>query len=146
MPYIIKKYGAKVIIQHSKGTPKTMQNSPFYENITDEVYKSLKEKVTFAHELGINDIIIDPGIGFGKTQGDNFKLLNNIEEFFSLECPIMVGISRKSLLNCQNENTETKDAMTLAISYPLVIKGVDYLRVHNVGLHKKLLNLVGNKS
>jgi len=139
MPQIIKKYNAEVIIQHSLGTPKKMQNNPIYNNVVEDIYFKLKEKKELAESFGINKIILDVGIGFGKTKEDNFELLKRIEEFQSLNYPLMIGVSRKSLLGIKEDNNELKDALTLAISYPLINK-IDYLRVHNVKLHKALLN------
>lgn len=142
MPEVIGKYNAGVIIQHSKGTPQDMQINPTYKDVVEDIYFSLAKKVNLAQSKGITNIIVDVGIGFGKTQQDNFELLNRIEEFYSLKLPVMVGVSRKSLLGLQNStDNNLKDAMTLAISYPLIQKKVDFLRVHNVKLHKQLLNL-----
>lgn len=140
MAEVISKYGAGVVIQHSKGTPENMQDSPVYTNVVEEVYLSLREKIEYAKSLGISNIIADAGIGFGKTKENNFEIIDRIEEFYSLNVPIMVGVSRKSLLGVKNNNNELKDSLSLAISYPLIKKGVDYLRVHNVKLHKELLN------
>ena len=137
---VIAKYHASVILQHTKGIPENMQDRPFYVNVAEEIYLSLKTKTEYAESLGITDIIIDPGIGFGKRREDNFEILNRIEEFYSLEYPVMVGISRKSLLGIREDNNDLKDSLSLALSYPLIQKGVDYLRVHNVKLHKALLN------
>ena len=139
---IVAKYKAEVIIQHSQGSPEFMQNSPEYNNVIEEIFLSLKVKVDAAKEKGIEKIIIDPGIGFGKRREDNFEILNRIEEFFSLNCPLMVGISRKSLLGVSCDDNRLKDALSASLAYPLMLKGVDYLRVHNVKLHKKLLDLV----
>ena len=142
MPKIISKYQAQVIIQHSQGLPNNMQNNPTYSDVVEEIYKSLQSKLHLATDAGIKNIILDVGIGFGKSQKDNFEILNRIEEFYSLNSPIMVGVSRKSLLGLSNSNDNTlKDSLTLAISYPLIQKGVDYLRVHNVKLHKMLCEL-----
>lgn len=142
MPKIISKYQAQVIIQHSQGLPNNMQNNPTYSDVVEEIYKSLQSKLHLATDAGIKNIILDVGIGFGKSQKDNFEILNRIEEFYSLNSPIMVGVSRKSLLGLSNSNDNTlKDSLTLAISYPLIQKEVDYLRVHNVKLHKMLCEL-----
>lgn len=139
---VIKNSSAKVIIQHSKGTPENMQNNPEYENLIDEIYKNLKNKIKLATENNIDKsrIIIDVGIGFGKKREDNFKLLKRIEDFKSLGCEIMVGISRKSFLNI--DDTFEKDIYTTAFSTLLIEKNIDYLRVHNVKMHKKLLELM----
>lgn len=137
---VVAKYNAGVIIQHSKGTPENMQLLPQYEDVVEEIYFSLKNKIEYARNLGIKNIIADVGIGFGKTKENNYELINRAEEFFSLNCPLMYGVSRKSLLGVKENDNELKDALTLGVSYPLVQKGVDYLRVHNVKLHKAFLN------
>ena len=134
------KYGATVIIQHSKGTPQNMQDNPEYKNVIEEIFFCLKNKAEYAESLGIKNIIIDPGIGFGKTKENNFEILNRIEEFYSMGYPVMLGVSRKSLLGIKENNNNLKDSLSLAISYPLIQKGIDYLRVHNVKLHKTLLD------
>ena len=142
MANIIAKYKAGVIIQHSLGIPKTMQTEPKYNNLIEDIYMSLQNKAKYAESLGIENIIIDPGIGFGKTKEDNFEILNRCEEFFSMNYPVMIGISRKSMLQVTENNNEIKDILSVALSYPLAKKGVDYLRVHNVKLHKKMLNFI----
>ena len=137
---VIAKYHSGVILQHTKGIPENMQDKPFYINVVEEVYLSLKNKIEYARNLGIENIIIDPGIGFGKTKENNFEILKRIEEFYSLDHPVMIGISRKSLLGINNDDNDLKDSLSLALSCPLIQKGVDYLRVHNVKLHRTLLN------
>lgn len=139
MAEIIAKHGATVIIQHSKGTPETMQISPSYENLMDEIFFSLQEKLEKARACGIENIIIDPGIGFGKTQTHNVEIIKRIGEFKSLGYPIMLGSSRKSFLGAENNNN-IKDALTLGFNSIAIMEGVDYLRVHNVLLHKKFIN------
>lgn len=144
MASVVSKYGVKVIIQHSKGTPENMQDSPHYESLIDDIYLSLKNKIDFAVSEGIlkENIIIDVGIGFGKTRKDNFEIIRRIEEFYSLGCPVMLGLSRKSLLNMPEEDNFTKDVYSLALNTLAVERKVDYLRVHNVKLHKNLLNML----
>lgn len=146
MADVIAKYGIKVIIQHSKGTPENMQDNPMYENLVDEIYLDLKKKIDYAISKGIKkeNIIIDVGIGFGKTREDNFELIRRIEEFCGLGCPVMLGISRKSLLDMHDESNITKDIFTVALNTIAIEKNVDYLRVHNVKMHKQLLNTVEN--
>jgi len=146
MPNIIAKYNAKVIIQHSLGTPETIQNTPEYTNLMDEIFLALKSKIELAVSNGIKleNIIIDPGIGFGKTREQNFEIINRIEELYSLGCPVMLGISRKSLLNMAEADNLTKDIYTVALNALAVNKKVDYIRVHNVKLHKDLLDMLSN--
>lgn len=135
---VISRYNAKIILQHS--TSKT-EDKTYYEDVVEEVYIDLLKKMNLANEKGISNIILDVGIGFGKIKEDNFKLLNRIQEFHSLQVPLMVGVSRKSFLGIKEKDNSLKDALTLAVSYPLISK-VDYLRVHNVKLHKQLLSSV----
>ena len=138
---IISSYNAGVILQHSNGTPDVMQNNPVYANVMEDIYFSLKNKIEFAKSKNIQKIIIDPGIGFGKTKEDNLMILSRFQEFSTLGCPIMLGVSRKSFLGVI-EDDNLKDALTLAVSYPLMAAGVDYLRVHNIKLHKSLLTKI----
>lgn len=141
MAKTIAQLDIPIIIQHTKGTPEDMQISPTYENLIDEIYLSLKQKIEFAIESGIKppNIIVDPGIGFGKTKEHNLEIIKRIDEFASLNCPIMLGLSRKSFLSLQEETNEVKDIYTLALNATLSDKKVNFLRVHNVKLHKKLL-------
>ncbi len=137
------KLNVPVIIQHSKGTPENMQIKPQYENLMDEIFLDLKKKTDFAIECGINpeNIIIDAGIGFGKTREQNFEIINRVGELFSLGYPIMLGVSRKNLLGVQKESNEIKDILTLALNSIIIDKKVNFIRVHNVKLHKNLLDL-----
>ena len=143
---VVAQFGKKVIIQHSQGNPGNMQVKPTYENVVDEIYFALKNKIKLAEEKGIckDNIIIDVGIGFGKTKAHNFELIKRIEEFKSLGCEVMLGISRKSLLNMNDEPNEVKDIYTTALSSLAIERNVDYLRVHNVKMHKKLIELMKN--
>ncbi len=139
---VIAKYGVKVIIQHSLGDPQNMQDNPRYESLMDEIYLKLREKVDFALSKGIakENIIVDPGIGFGKTRDDNFEIIRRVEEFYGLGCEVMLGVSRKSLLGMKEETNEMKDIFTVALNALALENKVDYIRVHNVPLHKRLLD------
>lgn len=143
MADVVAKYGLKVIIQHSKGTPENMQDNPVYENVIEEIYLGLKKKIEYAISKGIKkeNIIIDPGIGFGKTKENNLEIIKRIEEFKGLRCPVMLGISRKSLLDMADKDNSTKDVYTLALNALCIERKVDYIRVHNVKLHKEYLKL-----
>ena len=139
---VIAKHNIPIIIQHSQGTPETMQNSPHYNNLIEDIFLNLKKKIDFAHSKNIENIIIDPGIGFGKTREDNFEIIKRIEEFQSLNCPIMLGISRKSLLDMPNADNLAKDIYTTAINALAIERNVDYIRVHNIKMHRKLIDLM----
>lgn len=141
---LAKNPQATIILQHSQGIPETMQNAPTYKNLMDEIYINLKNKVNFAITNGIKkeNIIIDPGIGFGKTREHNFEILKRWEELKTIGCPILIGLSRKSLLNMQNSSNEEKDIYTLALNSVLINDNIDYIRVHNVKMHKKLQEIM----
>jgi len=139
---VVAKTGVKVIIQHSLGTPDKMQNSPVYQNLMDDIYRSLKQKVDFALSKGVKkeNIIIDPGIGFGKTRENNLEIIKRWKELKTIGCPVLIGLSRKSFLNMPDASNEEKDTYTLAFDSLLMNENIDYIRVHNVKIHKKLQN------
>lgn len=145
MAEVIAKYpDVKIIIQHSQGSPETMQNRPAYENLMDEIYISLKNKIDYATSKGIKkeNIIIDPGIGFGKTKDHNFEIIKRWKELRTLDCPILLGLSRKSLLDMPEATNEEKDIYTLALNSILINESIDFIRVHNVNIHKNLQNIL----
>jgi len=146
MTNALAKLNVPIIIQHSKGAPENMQVNPTYENLIEEIFLSLKQKTDFAIESGIKpeNIIIDAGIGFGKTKEQNFEIINRIDELYALNYPIMLGVSRKSLLNMPEVPNETKDVFTLALNASISEK-VNFIRVHNVKLHKTLFQIKGIK-
>lgn len=143
MAETVAKLDVAVIIQHSRGTPENMQIEPTYTNLIDEIFIKLKNTTDLAIENGIKpeNIIIDAGIGFGKTKEQNFEIISHIEELSALNFSIMLGISRKNLLGMQEASNETKDIFTLAINSAVLDRKVNFLRVHNVKLHKQLLEL-----
>jgi len=137
-PEILKiaaKYKKHIVLMHIKGTPKNMQVNPIYEDVVKEVKSSLKESVEQAIGSGVEKekIIIDPGIGFGKSTQDNLKLIKNIDEFVSTEHPVLLGASRKSLIgNITNTKVEERLPGTLAFNVYAFLKGVKIFRVHDV--------------
>ena len=145
MPDVIAASDVKVIIQHSQGTPDIMQDKPHYENLMDEIFINLKNKVDFALSKGIKkeNIIVDPGIGFGKTRENNFEILRRWKEFKTIGCPVLIGLSRKSLLNMQEADNADKDVYSLALDAVLMSENIDYVRVHNVKIHKIFQNMLG---
>jgi dihydropteroate synthase len=121
------------ILMHIKGTPKTMQQNPTYENVTKEVIKTLSEGVYKLHEKGVADVIIDPGFGFGKTLDHNYELFNNLDAFRMFELPLLVGISRKSMIfRLLEQSPEESLNGTVALNTLAIIAGADILRVHDV--------------
>ena len=143
MVSVIADFDCPVVIQHSKGIPETMQINPMYGNLMDEIFLDLNRRIEFALSNGVKkeNIIIDPGIGFGKTREHNFEIINRIEELKVFDCPILLGLSRKSLLNMPDADNYTKDIFTVALNTLAVEKKVDIIRVHNVKLHRQLLDM-----
>lgn len=141
MAETVGKYQGCLILQHSLGNEKNMMEKVTYKSVVDDVYKDLARQIEFAKSVGIEDIIVDPGIGFDKELEDNFRIINRIEEFYSLGYPVMLGLSRKSLLNMPDAPNEKKDLFTIALNTLAIEHNVDYIRVHNIKLHKELLNV-----
>jgi dihydropteroate synthase len=129
----IAKLSVPYAIMHMQGTPKEMQNNPSYNNVVIEVNQYLNEKVYQLQKYGINDVIIDPGFGFGKTIEHNFALLNNLDFFQNIGRPILVGISRKSMITKTLE-IKNVDALngTTVLNTIACMKGASILRVHDV--------------
>ena len=134
-----------IVIMHMKGLPKTMQKKPFYSNILPEIYDFLKTQANFAINNGVEskNIIIDPGIGFGKTVNDNFKLLAKLREFTKMDFPILIGTSRKSFIGKILGDSVDKrlegTAASIAIS---ILNGAKIVRVHDVLEMKKVCKIV----
>lgn len=121
------------ILMHMQGTPKDMQITPHYDDVMCEVFRSLGERVERLHEKGIADVIVDPGFGFGKTLQQNYLLMSRLEEFRLLNCPLLVGISRKSMIYRLLDSTpEQSLSGTIALNAIALTKGADILRVHDV--------------
>lgn len=142
MAQVVAKYGATLILQHSLGNAVNMSEPHHYKHVVDDVFKDLYEQIEYAKFNGIEDIIIDVGIGFDKTRKENFEILRRIEEFYALGYPVMTGVSRKSTLGLHNATNEEKDIYTLALNTLAVNQKVDYLRVHNVKIHKQMLDIM----
>ncbi len=130
---IIKKFNATVIIMHIKGTPKNMQQNPYYDDVVKEVFEFLKIQSDRAVQGGISKIIIDPGIGFGKRIQDNFELIKNLSELKALNYPVLIGLSRKSFLGkTLNLEIDERDTATAIMEGIAVKNGANIIRTHNV--------------
>lgn len=121
------------ILMHMQGRPETMQNDPQYENVTLEVMDRLSRQAKELQELGIKDIVIDPGFGFGKTIAQNYTLLQEMDQWKVLGRPVLVGLSRKSMLwKVLKSNPEKALNATTAANTIALLKGASILRVHDV--------------
>lgn len=121
------------ILMHMKGTPANMQLNPVYEDLFGEVFRYMSEKVETLKLKGVNDIILDPGFGFGKTLDDNYRLMAHMEEFSVFGLPLLVGISRKTMIY-RLLGTSADEALngTSVLNTISLMKGADILRVHDV--------------
>lgn len=121
------------ILMHIQGTPQTMQQNPNYKDVVNEVIDFLTKRVQVLRLMGVADIMVDPGFGFGKTLEHNYTLLQNLEKFSILNCPILVGISRKSMIT-KVLNITTNEALngTSVLNTIALMKGAKILRVHDV--------------
>ena len=130
------------ILSHTLGRPGVMQDNPQYNNVLKDVILFLSKQINQLNLLGVNDIIIDPGFGFGKTLEDNFELLNQLNHFAFLEAPILVGLSRKSMIY-KSLNNDPKDALngTTALHMIALKQGAHILRVHDVKEAKECIQL-----
>lgn len=132
---LAKESGSGVLLMHMRGTPKTMQQDTYYNDIIDEIYNYLNLKIQECLNAGINSssILVDPGVGFGKDLAGNLCIINHIEEFRSLKVPIVLGHSKKSFIgSILDKTTDQRQVGTDAVSAWAIIKGVDILRVHDV--------------
>lgn len=128
------EYDAGYILMHTQGDPETMQENPTYDEVTNDVYLFLKQKIALAEERELDTIIIDPGIGFGKTLEHNRKLIADLDAFRSLGYPIMVGASRKSMIGdiLKGRNVNGRLIGTIAVHYHAMLQGANIIRVHDV--------------
>jgi dihydropteroate synthase len=143
MRAVIAKYNAPVVLMHMKGTPKTMQNNPLYHDVVGEIKTFFQEKIITARKTGIQQIIIDPGIGFGKTVEHNLQILKHLEVFKSLGCPILVAPSRKYFIGVITGLPvhERLEGTIAAISIA-VMNGANMVRVHDVKECKRAIQIV----
>ena len=141
---IASLFNCPIILMHMQGNPTTMQHKPFYDDVMDELLSFFETKVELAKNIGLQDnqIILDPGIGFGKNIIDNDIIINRINDLKKLGFPILIGLSRKSFL-CINKD-EPKDRLpaTLGVTALAVQNGVDIIRVHDIEDTYKMLLVI----
>lgn len=129
----IAELNVPYILMHMQGTPENMQQNPYYENVIRDLILFFNDKIEKLKQLNVKDIIIDPGFGFGKTIEHNYTILKNLEVFKLLELPLLVGLSRKSMIY-KPLNTKPERALngTTILNTCAVLKGASILRVHDV--------------
>ncbi len=140
---MIAKLKVPYVLMHIQGTPQTMQQNPQYENVVNDEINYFADRIQQILLLGVNDIIVDPGFGFGKTVEHNFELLHHLDLFKMLERPILAGLSRKSMVN-KILNIKAEDALngTTVLNTIALMKGANILRVHDVKEAVEAIKLV----
>jgi dihydropteroate synthase len=144
MAQVVQESGAGVVLMHRQGSSATMQEAPQYKDVVGEVKSFLSERVALARSMGISPdrIIIDPGIGFGKTCYHNLKILANIGEFLQLEQPLMIGLSRKAFIGELTGKPVTEREMGNAAAIATAVwQGAHILRVHDVAAMKDAIRV-----
>ena len=144
---IALKFDCPIVLMHMKGIPKNMQENPQYDSLISEIISYLKDRIDFVLSKGINrkKIFIDPGIGFGKSIEDNYKIINKLDEFTKLGYPVLLGASRKSFIGITLNAPENRRIEgSLAVNVIGLQKGVSVFRVHDVDETRKAL-IVANK-
>ena len=145
---VIGEIGLPYILMHMQGMPDTMQQNPQYDDVIREVLRFLLSRVRTLRDLGVRDLIVDPGIGFGKSVAHNYQILEHLEVFRIIDAPLLIGLSRKSMI-CKVLHVDPKNALngTTALHMIALRNGARILRVHDVRqarevilLHEQLAN------
>lgn len=133
------------ILMHIQGTPENMQNNPHYEDVVMDVFRFFKEKLFQLKEAGVTDILLDPGFGFGKTLAHNYSLLKHLSAFSLFGCPVLAGVSRKSMINKVLKTTPAEALNgTTVLNTLALVNGCSILRVHDVREAKQTIELWKN--
>ncbi len=141
---VVAENDLKLVLMHMQGRPQTMQENPTYDDVIEEINAFFGKRIEFALKQGLSEeqLILDPGVGFGKRLKHNRRLLAEVDQFKKFGLPVLVGHSRKSYLgDLLGRPVEERLPGTLATSARLILKGVDVLRVHDVKAHKDLLEV-----
>ncbi|MDD6122968.1 MAG: dihydropteroate synthase [Bacteroidales bacterium] len=129
----VARMGVPYILMHMQGTPQDMQQAPQYDNVRREVLLYLAERIDRLHQMGVCDVVADPGFGFGKTLQHNYELMEHLDDFAELDCPLLVGVSRKSMVyKLLGATPLTALNGTTVLHTVALLKGADILRVHDV--------------
>lgn len=141
---LVAKSESEIVLMHMQGNPRNMQSNPIYDNIIDDIVSYLELRVKEAMDIGVKEskIIIDPGIGFGKTLKDNIEIIKNISRFKKIGFRVLLGHSRKSFLQYNKNTPEKRLSATIGISGYATLHNVDILRVHDVEETKSMINIV----
>ena len=137
----VAAYNAPYILMHMKGTPRNMQQNPTYTDIIHEMEDFFLNQIKMAEAAGIKQIVLDPGIGFGKTFEHNYYLLNHLSSFLNLEKPLLIGASRKRFLaGEQNYTADQREEQTLVVHTQAILNGARIIRTHNTHMGRKMID------
>lgn len=140
---VAAKYGTPYVLMHMKGTPQTMQQFTKYDSVFLEIASYFSSKIAYLKSKGVHDILLDPGFGFSKTLEQNWKLFDHVQHFNNFELPMMIGVSRKSMI-WKRLDTSPENALsgTTVLNTLAILKGASILRVHDVKEAKELISLL----
>lgn len=143
MRQVVAEFQVPAVIMHMLGEPKTMQKNPYYENVIEDIKRFLGEQVRLAKSEGIEQVIVDPGIGFGKTLHHNLEIIRNLRAFKSLGCPLLLGTSRKTFIGKITgvENPQDRLEGTIVTNIIGIMNGADIIRVHDVKACKRAVQV-----
>ena len=141
---IVSNANIPIVLMHMQGNPKNMQNNPRYNNIIDDLLSFFETRIEscLKHGISKNQIIIDPGIGFGKTISDNDKIIKYLNKFKIFDIPILIGLSRKSFLSIKNDSPIDRLEASLAISSIAINNGADIIRVHDIEKSRLVFSII----
>jgi dihydropteroate synthase len=143
MAEVSARYQAPVILMHMLGNPRTMQQNPIYSDLIGQIRQYLSDNLRKAEDQGVEQIILDPGIGFGKTVAHNLQILQELDKFFDLKRPLLIGASRKSFIgNVLDLPVDDRMEGSLAVACWAAIKGAHIIRVHDVKQTRRALGMI----
>tara|TARA_Y100000590_G_C15434978_1_gene906662 strand:- start:58 stop:846 length:789 start_codon:yes stop_codon:yes gene_type:complete len=141
---IAHSYDVPICIMHMQGNPFNMQNAPKYNNLIDDLLNFFEDRVNHCTKIGysIDNLIIDPGIGFGKTIEDNYKIISNIYKFKRFGCKILIGLSRKSFLQISKDEPSERLMQSITMQVISILNGVNVIRTHDVNEMIKSIEII----
>jgi len=139
------KFNVPIILMHMQGNPESMQINPKYDNLIDNILSFFDSKINYSIKMGLKkeQIILDPGVGFGKSVEDNYMIIKSLDKIKKMGFPILIGVSRKSFLSQNNDTPNDRLLPSLIMGAIASMNGADILRVHDVRETKNILNVVG---
>ena len=139
---VVSNYSISLAIMHMQGTPQTMQTNPYYKNVVTDIKISLQKSILVAKKYNVTNLVIDPGIGFGKTLAHNLSLLNHVDSFLELGYPVLIGASRKSFIEkITKDPVDQRLPGTIAANVMCYTKGGRLFRVHDVSENRRALEI-----